>query len=178
MSRLLAIVFALATSITFAQTNCNCYAVRTNPDTPPLALRLWNLEKVNDENVVSFFPQLYSESEETRVFYFQVITNAMTVSDGATSEGLGYEAAALVQNDLAHFTSFFTTNGCFDPIDIRTWAFCVFTEVQIESDPSSIRREVKSLQRSIKKNARKLPKEDRVVAALFNDYLEIAVQTR
>ena len=111
MSRLLAIVFALATSATSAQTNCNCYAVRTNPDTPPLALRLWNLEKVSDENVVTYFPQLYSENEETRLFYFQVITNAMTVSDGAASEGLAYEAAAMVQNDLAQFTSFFTTNG-------------------------------------------------------------------
>lgn len=178
MSRLLAIVFALATSATSAQTNCNCYAVRTNPDTPPLALRLWNLEKVSDENVVTYFPQLYSENEETRLFYFQVITNAMTVSDGAASEGLAYEAAAMVQNDLAQFTSFFTTNGCFDPTDLRTWAFCVFTEVQIESDPSSIRRDVKALQRSIKKSARKLPKDDRFIAALFNDYLEIAVQTK
>ena len=178
MSRFLAIVFALATSATSAQVICNCYSMRTSPDTPELALRLWNLERVIDENVITYFPNLYSEKEETRIFYFQVLTNAMGVSDGATSEGLGYEAAALVQNDLSHFTSFFTSNDCFDPVDLRTWAFCVFTEVQIESDPSSIRRDVKALQRSIKKSARKLPKEDRLIAALFNDYLEIAVQTR
>ena len=176
MSKALLFLFAIATSTTYAQLNCNCATVRTNADTPNLALRIWNKEKVNDETVANYFPKLTSANEEERLFYFVVLTRAMTFSDGAASEVLGYEATAFVQNDLQQFTWFFTT-GCVQPSDVRTWAFAAFIELQIENDPSSIKRAVKEMQSIIKKKAKSLPSENQLIAALFNDYLEIALKT-
>lgn len=114
------------------QSDCNFDRFLNDQETPKIAKELYaNRYKLNDDEPLSLLEYLNAKDTNKRQFYFRVITNSYTVSDGAYSEGLGNIGKEYVENKTQEFASYFDIKPCFSDEDLETWADIAILEFSI-----------------------------------------------
>jgi hypothetical protein len=110
---------------------CNFEKILNAPETPELAKALFYNKSTYSEIPLNYFSYLKNNDEQTRAFYFRVITNSYKIADGAYSEELGNLGKEFIENNPKDFAIFFDNKACFDDKDLQTWAKIVLLEFEI-----------------------------------------------
>lgn len=136
------ILFSCINALTHAQNSkvqkesdpCNFQRFITDPKTPALAKKIylhkdWNFE--NDYESLALLDSLTAKDKSSRSFYFMVITQSESKSDGYYSEALGGVGYDYILNNTQEFASYFDHNECHTEKDLAIWANIVILELSI-----------------------------------------------
>lgn len=117
--------------------NCNFDNFIADKTIPKLAMNIyldndWNLS--NDNEALALLDSLTAKNENSRPFYFKVVTKTYNKSDGYFSEELALAGKEYIENNTKEFISYFDNKSCFTDNDLITWAKIVILEFSISGE--------------------------------------------
>jgi hypothetical protein len=136
---------------------CNFSAMATDKDISKLARNIyfnreWSLE--NDYEALALLDSLQARNQNSRAFYFKVVTKSYEKTDGYYSEVLGYVGKEYVEQHTAEFIAYFDNSSCFTREDLMTWTKIVILEFRIVAEENDKRTIVKSYIQLLKSNVK------------------------
>jgi hypothetical protein len=136
---------------------CNFSAMATDKDISELTRNIyfnreWSLE--NDYEALALLDSLQARNQNSRAFYFKVVTKSYEKTDGYYSEVLGYVGKEYVEQHTAEFIAYFDDNSCFTREDLMTWTKIVILEFSIVAEEKDKRTIVKSYIKLLKSNVK------------------------
>lgn len=115
---------------------------------------IYRQEKLIDADdilMLSITDSLFTESQETELFYFVVFTKSIIGSDGFYSEALGTSCYKFITTKTNKFAEHFLKESKLSEADLKNWAECIFGEIQIAKE--NIETEViKELEKELLEN--------------------------
>lgn len=116
---------------------CNFDSILNHPETPKLAKdiyldRDWNIG--NDTEMLALLDSLTASNNQSRAFYFKVVTQSERKSDGYYTEALSYAGYHFVLNHTAAFAAYFDDRTCHTSEDLKTWARIVAMEIAMNGE--------------------------------------------
>jgi hypothetical protein len=104
---------------------CDLDKFLNNPNILPSAKDVysdkeWNLD--NDTFMLRLLDSLFAKDNQSRSFYFKVVTKTCKKSDGYYSEALGSRGKEYIDIKTKEFLNHFINNPCFTQDDLMTWA--------------------------------------------------------
>jgi hypothetical protein len=115
---------------------------------------IYRQEKLIDADdilMLSITDSLFTENRETELFYFVVFTKSMNGSDGFYSEALGTSCYKFITTKTNKFTEHFLKESKLTETDLKSWAECIFGEIQIAKKNSEIEA-IKELEKELLEN--------------------------
>jgi hypothetical protein len=143
-----------------------------DPRTPQLAKDIFNNNwKLNDDEPLEFLEKIHGEDKGARPFYFRVVTNSRSQSDGAYSEGLGNAGYEYVKNYPGEFSNYFIGEEAFTEKDLKTWADIVMLEFEIIGEGEYDKPLVKDYLGEVYKNCKDCSTQQKEALDRFGKYL-------
>lgn len=139
--------------------------------TPKLAKELFENKAKNNDAALEYFENLKSSDKNEREFYFKVITNLYKVSDGSTSEGLGYSGLKYIEKNTIDFINYFENKKCFSENDLKTWVNISMLEFSLVYENENDIIIVNNFISKINENCKNCNSSQKEILKKFNDYL-------
>ncbi len=151
---------------------CGFEKFLNDPKTPKLAKELFENKAQNNDAALEYFEKLKSSNKNEREFYFKVITNLYKVTDGSTSEGLGYNGLDYIKNKTIDFVNYFENKECFSENDLKNWVGISMLEFSLEYENANDKNIVKKFISNLNTNCKNCNASQKKILSKFSFYLE------
>lgn len=112
----------------------------------------------NDQLMLSITERIFTAEPNQAYFYFLVFTKSMNGADGFYSEALGLAAMDFLRENTGAFASYFDGAPELTALDMKSWAHCVYGEMQI-SEEGNEEQAIYDLEKELMQNVKGSGKE-------------------
>ena len=125
------------------------------------------------DNALGLLDSLTTKNKYSRPFYFKVVTLTYQKSDGAFSEGLGYEGKKYVKNNTKEFVSYFNSEKCFTEDDLRIWVNIIMLEFSLIANNEFDKNLIENYIEILNKNCLDCTENQKKTLKKFNSILRV-----
>jgi len=151
------------------KTDCDYIRYLKDPKVSSLAKTIFNAGnwRLNSDTILSFLDSLSANDDDSRAFYFRVVTNSYKNADGFYSEALGITGKSYIERNTKEFVDYFIDKKCFSDKDLVTWENIVMLEFSILEGDRNDKSLLKAYIAILNKNAEGFNEKQKATLASF-----------